>query len=98
MLKICVVALSIVAAVFAVCSYAICGTLLDEKWGSSFMSARDSQILNPEARHNLGCITGLDAVAAGAVMEKYRASFKTQSGAGSTGGQTLGTITLSGRP
>jgi hypothetical protein len=71
----CLLAVSIVAA-----SEGLCQSLLDEKWGSSFMSARDSQILDPEARHNLTRVTGLDGAAACAVVEKYRASFRTQSG------------------
>jgi len=51
-------------------------TMLDRNWGSSFESARDNQILNPEAEKNLEPVVGLDGQAAAAGIERYRKGFK----------------------
>ncbi len=53
-------------------------TMLDKNWGSSFESAKQSQILNPEAGKNPDPVVGLDGRAAGNNMEKYRQRFKTE--------------------
>jgi len=50
-------------------------TMLSRNWGSSFESAKQSQILNPEAGKNLEPVVGLDGQAAGNNMERYRKGF-----------------------
>jgi hypothetical protein len=52
--------------------------MLDKNWGNSFESAKQSQILNPEAGKNQDPVVGLDGQAAGNNMEKYRKGFKTE--------------------
>ncbi|MCD4820779.1 MAG: hypothetical protein K8R11_01595 [Methanococcoides sp.] len=51
--------------------------MLSRNWGSSFESAKQSQILNPEAGKNLDTVVGLDGQAVENVVEKYRQGFKT---------------------
>jgi len=51
-------------------------TMLSRNWGNSFESAKQSQILNPEAGRNLEPVVGLDGQVAGNNMEKYRQGFK----------------------
>lgn len=51
-------------------------TLLDKNWGKSFESAKNNQILNPEAGKNLDPVTGFDGQAADTNMEKYKEGFK----------------------
>lgn len=51
-------------------------TMLNRNWGNSFESAKQSQILNPEAGKNLEPVVGLDGQAAENNMEKYRQGFK----------------------
>jgi hypothetical protein len=62
-----------------------CGTLpqretllLDRNWGTSFETAKQSQILNPEAGKNLDPVVGLDGQAAEASMMKYRGITKVE--------------------
>ncbi len=49
---------------------------LPDQWGASFKSAKDNQILNPEAGKNLKPVTGFDGQAAEIASEKYREDFK----------------------
>jgi len=51
-------------------------TMLAKNWGNSFESAKQSQILNPEAGRNLEPVVGLDGQASENNMEKYRRGFK----------------------
>ena len=56
-----------------------CGTketMLSRNWGNSFESAKQSQILNPEAGKNLDPVVGLDGQAVENNMQKYRQGFK----------------------
>ncbi len=52
-------------------------TMLDRNWGTSLETAKQSQMLNPEAGKNLDPVpvVGLDGQAAEASMEKYRKGF-----------------------
>jgi hypothetical protein len=50
--------------------------ILDRNWGKSFESAKNNQILNPEAGKNLEPVTGLDGQAAEENVEEYRETFK----------------------
>jgi hypothetical protein len=52
-------------------------TMLNRNWGNSFESAKQSQILNPEAGKNIDTVVGLDGQAVENVVEKYRQGFKT---------------------
>ena len=52
-------------------------TMLSRNWGNSFESAKQSQILNPEAGKNIDPVVGLDGQAVENVVEKYRQGFKT---------------------
>ncbi len=51
---------------------------LDMNWGKSYESAKNNQILNPEAGKNLDPVVGLDGEAAGHSMKKYKESFKKE--------------------
>ena len=51
-------------------------TMLDRNWGTSLETAKQSQILNPEAGRNLEPVVGLDGQVAENNMEKYRQGFK----------------------
>ncbi len=53
-------------------------TMLSRNWGNSFESAKQSQILNPEAGKNLEPVVGLDGQASENNMEKYREGFKKE--------------------
>ncbi len=53
-------------------------TMLDKNWGSSFESAKQGQILNPEAGRNLDPVVGLDGQAAEITIEEYRKGFKNK--------------------
>jgi hypothetical protein len=46
--------------------------MLEKNWGSSFESAKSSQIANPEAGENLNPVVGLDGQLAEKGMETYR--------------------------
>ena len=50
--------------------------VLEEKFGESFRSARDKQILNPEAGKNDEPVVGLDGQAAQDVKKTYNDWFK----------------------
>ena len=45
-------------------------------YGTSAKLSKFNQILNPEAEKNLQPVTGLDGVAAKAVMDKYQKNFE----------------------
>jgi len=51
-------------------------TMLDKNWGKSFESAKQSQILNPEAGKNTDPVERLDGQAAERNMEQYRKDFE----------------------
>ena len=51
-------------------------TTLDRHWRTSFETAKQNQILNPEAGKNLDPVVGLDGQAAAAGMQSYRKGFK----------------------
>ena len=51
-------------------------TMLDKNWGKSFESAKQSQILNPEAGKDPGPVESLDGQAAERNMEQYRKDFE----------------------
>jgi hypothetical protein len=51
-------------------------TMLDRNWGRSLETAKQGQILNPEAEKNLDPVVGLDGQAAAAGIERYRKGFK----------------------
>jgi len=51
-------------------------TMLDRNWGTSLKTAKQSQILNPEAEKNLDPVVGLDGQVAEAGIEQYRKGFK----------------------
>ena len=70
--------LTLIGLIAALLIFSGCGTketMLDKNWGSSFESAKQSQILNPEAGKNLEPVVGLDGQAAENNMEKYRQGF-----------------------
>ena len=72
--------LTLIGLIAALLIFSGCGTretMLSRNWGSSFESAKQSQILNPEAGKNLDPVVGLDGQAVGNNMEKYRQGFKT---------------------
>ena len=50
--------------------------ILDMNWGKSFESAKNNQILNPDAGKNLDPVLGLDGTAADYAVGKYKESFK----------------------
>ncbi len=50
--------------------------MIDMNWGKSFESAKNNQILNPEAGMEPEPVVGLDGEAAGYNMKKYRDAFK----------------------
>ncbi len=49
---------------------------LEMNWGKSFESAKNNQILNPDAGQNLDPVLGLDGTAADYAVGKYKESFK----------------------
>lgn len=55
--------------------YATQPTTLSEDFGRSFRTARDNQILNPEASRNLKPVPSLDGPAVGKAIERYRKHF-----------------------
>lgn len=73
--------LTLIGLIAALLIFSGCGpreTMLSRNWGSFFESAKQSQILNPEAGRNLEPVVGLDGQAAGNNMEKYRKGFTTE--------------------
>ena len=49
---------------------------LSENYGEAFRTARDNQILHPEASGNLEPVTGVDGPATATAIERYREHFK----------------------
>ena len=49
---------------------------IDANWGKSFETAKNNQILNPQAAKNLEPVEGLDGKAAENIINKYEESFK----------------------
>jgi hypothetical protein len=77
--------LTLIGLIATLLIFSGCGpreTMLSRNWGSSFESARQSQILNPEAGKNLDPLVGLDGLATGNNMEKYRQGFKKETSKG----------------
>ena len=71
--------LTLIGLIAALLIFSGCGTretMLDRNWGSSFESAKQSQILNPEAGKNPDPVVGLDGQVVENNMEKYRQGFK----------------------
>ncbi len=50
---------------------------LEADYGNSYNMAKQGQILNPAASHNLAPVTGLAGAAADSAMKKYMESFAT---------------------
>ena len=50
--------------------------ILDMNWGKSLETAKNNQILNPDAGENLDPVLGLDGKAAEYGVNKYKESFK----------------------
>ncbi len=55
--------------------YAPAPRYLSEDFGKAFRTARDNQILHPEASRNLNPVPSLDGPAVGKAMERYRKHF-----------------------
>lgn len=81
MLTKCVIFIGLIAAlsIFSACQ----GTVpwlpesnLSKNWGKSFESAKNNQILNPQASKNRNPVTGFDGEAADNNMENYREGFE----------------------
>ncbi len=80
----CNTILIVLLAVFSITLLGCAGNLpeakrvdiLDMYWGKSFESAKNNQILNPDAGKNLDPVVGLDGTAADYSVEKYKESFK----------------------
>ena len=81
MLTKCVIFIGLIAAlsIFSACQ----GTVpwlpesnVTKNWGKSFESAKNNQILNPQAGKNINPVTGFDGEAADKNMEKYREGFE----------------------
>ena len=79
--------LTLIGLIATLLIFSGCGpkeTMLSRNWGNSFESAKQSQILNPEAGKNLEPVVGLDGLAVGNNMEKYREGFKKETSEGMT--------------
>jgi len=73
--------LTLIGLIATLLIFSGCGTketMLSRNWGNSFESAKQSQILNPEAGKNLDSVVGLDSQAVENNMEKYRQGFTTE--------------------
>jgi hypothetical protein len=78
--------LIVVLAVFSVSLWGCAGNIpeaqrvdyLDMNFGKSFESAKNNQILNPEAGKNLEPVVGLDGQAAESNVNKYKKSFEKE--------------------
>ncbi len=71
--------LTLIGLIAVLLIFSGCGTretMLDKNWASSFESAKQSQILNPEAGKNPDPVVGLDGQVVENNMEKYRQGFK----------------------
>ena len=76
MYKRCLILIGLIAFLS---SFSGCGkTMLERNWGRSFESAKQNQILDPDAGKNLDPVIGLDGQAAEANMEMYRKDFKKE--------------------
>ncbi len=53
-------------------------TKLDRNWGRSFESAKQNQILNPEAGKDSEPVVGMDGQAAEKSIEKHKQSFERE--------------------
>ncbi len=53
-------------------------TKLDRNWGKSFESAKQNQILNPEAGKDSKPVEGMDGQAAEKIIEKHKKSFERE--------------------
>lgn len=53
-------------------------TLLDRNWGKSFETAKQNQILNPEAGKNLAPVVGMDGQSEEKIIEKHEQSFERE--------------------
>ncbi len=51
-------------------------TKLDRNWGKSFESAKQNQILNPEAGKDSKPVVGMDGQEAEKIIEKHKQSFE----------------------
>jgi hypothetical protein len=78
----------IIGLIAALSVFSGCGTLpqretmLDRNWGTSLETAKQSQILDPEAGKTPYPVVGLDGQAAEASMEKYRKGFMAKESGG----------------
>ena len=78
--------LIIVLAVFSITLWGCAGNLpeaqrmdyLEMNWGKSLESAKNNQILNPEAGKSLEPVVGLDGQAAEYGVNKYKKSFEKE--------------------
>ena len=78
--------LIVVLAVFSITLWGCAGNLpeaqrvdyLEMNWGKSFESAKNNQILNPEAGKSLEPVVGLDGQAAEHGVNKYKKSFEKE--------------------
>ena len=59
---------------------------LSEDYGQSFNTARENQILDPQASQNLEPVLELDGVAAKTAMDRYRKMFQEPPYGGKSGG------------
>jgi hypothetical protein len=50
--------------------------ILEMNWGKSIESAKNNQILNPDAGKNIDPVVGLDGEIAGHGVNKYKKSFE----------------------
>ena len=78
--------LIIVLAMFSMALWGCAGDLykgeradiLEMNWGKSIESAKNNQILNPDAGENMDPVVGLDGEVAGHGVNKYKTSFKKE--------------------
>jgi len=78
--------LMVVMAMFSVSLWGCAGNVpeaqrvdyLNANFGKSFESAKNNQILNPDAGKNLEPVVGLNGEAAEQGVDKYKKSFETQ--------------------
>ena len=80
------IVLIVVLAMFSVSLMGCAGNLpvgkraeiLDMNWGKSLETAKNNQILNPDAGENLDPVVGLDGQAAEHTVNKYKKSFEKE--------------------
>jgi len=76
----------VVVAIFSVSLWGCAGNVpepqridyLNMNFGNSFESAKNSQILNPDAEKNLEPVVGLDGKAAEYTVDRYKKSFEKE--------------------